>query len=102
MSADRTDGPDRPDGLVRPDYVVQLAREAGADQVIIAEGSAQYREGDVNRDRFCTPAAFRVAGYDADGDMVDDVTGAPLVDLDVAARGPHPAVLFGEGNQQAS
>jgi len=61
--------------------VVQLAREAGADQVIIAEGSAQYREGDVNRDRFCTPAAFRVAGYDADGDMVDDATGAPLVDL---------------------
>jgi len=33
------------------------------------------------RDSFCTQAAFRVAGYDADGDMVDDVTGAPLVDL---------------------
>jgi uncharacterized protein (DUF362 family) len=61
--------------------VVRLAREAGASQVIIAEGTAQYRQGDVNRDRFCTQAAFRVADYDADGDMVDDVTGAPLVDL---------------------
>jgi len=61
--------------------VVQLAREAGAAQVIIAEGTAQYREGEANRDRFCTQEAFRVAGYDADGDMVDDVTGAPLVDL---------------------
>jgi len=61
--------------------VVQLAREAGAAEVIIAEGSAQYREGDPNRDRFCTQAAFRVAGYDADGDMADDVTGAPLVDV---------------------
>jgi uncharacterized protein (DUF362 family) len=61
--------------------VVQLAREAGAAQVIIAEGTAQYRDGDVNRDRSCTQAAFRNAGYDADGDMVDDVTGVPLVDL---------------------
>jgi len=60
--------------------VVQLAREAGAGQVIIAEGSSQYR-GDPNRDRFCTRAAFQAAGYDADGDMVDDVTAAPLVDL---------------------
>ena len=32
--------------------VVLLAREAGAGQVIIVEGTAQYREGDVNRDRF--------------------------------------------------
>jgi len=61
--------------------VVQLAREAGAGRVIIAEGTAQYRQGDLNRDRFCTQAAFRDAGYDANGDMVDDVTGAPLVDL---------------------
>lgn len=61
--------------------VVRLAREAGAAQVIIVEGTAQYREGDVNRDRFCTQAAFRAAGYDADGDMVDDATSAPLVDL---------------------
>ncbi|RLC62305.1 MAG: hypothetical protein DRI48_09695, partial [Chloroflexi bacterium] len=60
--------------------VVRLAREAGAVQVIIAEGTAQYRDNP-NRDRFCTQAAFRNAGYDADGDMVDDVTGAPLVDL---------------------
>jgi uncharacterized protein (DUF362 family) len=61
--------------------VVRLAREAGASQVIIAEGTAQYREGDPNRDCFCTKAAFRAAGYDADGDMVDDATGAPLLDL---------------------
>ncbi|MFN2226658.1 MAG: DUF362 domain-containing protein, partial [Anaerolineae bacterium] len=61
--------------------VVRLAREAGAGQVLIVEGSAQYREGDPNRDRAVTRAAFRTAGYDADGDMVDDATGAPLVDL---------------------
>jgi uncharacterized protein (DUF362 family) len=61
--------------------VVRLAREAGAGQVLIVEGTAQYREGDANRDRFATRAAFRVAGYDADGDMLDDATGAPLIDL---------------------
>jgi uncharacterized protein (DUF362 family) len=61
--------------------VVRLAREAGAGQVLIVEGTAQYREGDANRDRFATRAAFRAAGYDVDGDMIDDVTGAPLIDL---------------------
>jgi uncharacterized protein (DUF362 family) len=61
--------------------VVQLAREAGAAQVIIAEGTAQYGQGDPNRDRVCTRTAFHNAGYNANGDMVDDVTGAPLVDL---------------------
>jgi uncharacterized protein (DUF362 family) len=61
--------------------VVRLAREAGAGQVLIVEGTAQYREGDANRDRFATQAAFRTAGYDNDGNMVDDATGAPLVDL---------------------
>jgi len=61
--------------------VVRLAREAGAAQVIIAEGTAQYGEGDANRDRACTVSAFRNAGYDANGDMIDDATGAPLVDL---------------------
>ncbi len=60
--------------------VVRLAWEAGASQVIIAEGTAQYRT-DPNRDRFCTQSAFRAAGYDLNGDMVDDVTGVPLVDL---------------------
>jgi uncharacterized protein (DUF362 family) len=64
--------------------VVRMAREAGAAQVVIAEGTAQYREGDVNRDRFCSVSAFAAAGYDGDGDMVDDVTGAPLVDLNDA------------------
>ena len=61
--------------------VVRLARGAGAGEVIIAEGSAQYGTGDPNRDRFCTRTAFRSAGYDSDGDMREDVTGAPLVDL---------------------
>jgi len=61
--------------------VVRLAHEAGAAQVFIVESTAQYREGDLNRDRFCTRSAFRNAGYDTDGDMVDDATGAPLVDL---------------------
>ena len=61
--------------------VVRLAREAGAAEVIIAEGTAQYGEGDANRDRACTLSAFRNAGYDANADMIDDATGAPLVDL---------------------
>ena len=59
--------------------VVQLAREAGAGQVIIADGAALYR--DWHDDRGATVEAFHLCGYDADGDMVDDVTGAPLVDL---------------------
>jgi uncharacterized protein (DUF362 family) len=61
--------------------VVRLAREAGAAQVMIVEGTAQYGQGDANRDRACTQSAFRNAGYDTNGDMVDDATGAPLVDL---------------------
>lgn len=61
--------------------VVKMAFEAGAREVIIAEGTAQYSQGDPNRDRFCTRAAFQVAGYDLDGDMKDDVTGVPLLDL---------------------
>lgn len=61
--------------------VARMAFEAGAREVIIAEGTAQYRHGDPNRDRFCTQAAFRVAGYDSDGDMRDDETGVQLVDL---------------------
>jgi uncharacterized repeat protein (TIGR01451 family) len=63
--------------------VVQLAREAGADEVIIAEGSACTYNGQPNQ-RGATVAAFRDAGYDEDGDMVDDATGAPLVDLNDA------------------
>lgn len=57
--------------------VVRLAREAGAARVIIAEGTA----GDAGCGRSCTPRAFQIAGYDTDGDMMDDVTAAPLVDL---------------------
>jgi len=61
--------------------VVKMAFEAGAREVLIAEGTAQYSHGDPNRDRFCTRAAFQVAGYDVDGDMRDDATGVPLIDL---------------------
>ena len=59
--------------------VVQLAQEAGAGEVIIADGAALYRDG--HDARGATVEAFRLCGYDADGNMVDDVTGAPLVDL---------------------
>lgn len=61
--------------------VVQLAWEAGAGSVAIAEGTAQYSQGDCNRDRLCTSEAFRTAGYDANGDMIEDVTGVLLLDL---------------------
>ncbi|MBU0705015.1 MAG: DUF5107 domain-containing protein [Chloroflexi bacterium] len=59
--------------------VVRLAQEAGAAQVIIADGAALYRDG--RDDRGATIEAFYRCGYDADRDMVDDVTGVPLVDL---------------------
>jgi len=59
--------------------VVQLAQEAGAGEVIIADGAALYRDG--HDARGATVEAFRLCGYDADGNMVDDTTGAPLVDL---------------------
>jgi len=59
--------------------VVQLALEAGAGKVIIADGAATYRDG--HDARGATVEAFHLCGYDADGDMVDDVTGVPLVDL---------------------
>ncbi|MEE9618077.1 MAG: DUF5107 domain-containing protein [Anaerolineae bacterium] len=59
--------------------VVQLAQEAGAGEVFIADGAALYRDG--HDARGATVEAFRLCGYDADGDMVDETTGAPLVDL---------------------
>jgi uncharacterized protein (DUF362 family) len=78
--------------------LVRIARELGAGQVYIAEGSARYSSGDPNRDRHVTRHAFEVAGYDLDGDMVDDVTGAPLVDLNISgetldARDPNYVTL---------
>ena len=63
--------------------VIQLALEAGAGQVIVAEGSASTYNYEPDQ-RGATLAAFRDAGYDADGDMVDDATGTPLVDLNDA------------------
>jgi len=62
--------------------VVRLAQEAGAGQVIIADGAALYRDG--HDARHATVRAFQLCGYDADGNMVDDVTGALLVDLNDA------------------
>ncbi len=62
--------------------VAQLAQEAGAGQIIIADGAALYRDG--HDARGATAEAFRLCGYDANGDRVDDVTGAPLVDLNDA------------------
>ncbi len=59
--------------------VVQLAREAGAGQVLIADGAARYRDG--HDARGATIEAFRLCGYDLNGDMTDDATGAPLLDL---------------------
>ena len=63
--------------------LVHMAREAGAGEVVIAEGSASYYNYQPNK-RHATVAAFHDAGYDADGDMVDDATGARLVDLNNA------------------
>ena len=62
--------------------VVQLAQEAGAGQIIIADGAAAYRDG--HDARHATIEAFRLCGHDADSNMVDDLTGAPLVDLNDA------------------
>jgi len=62
--------------------VVQLAQEAGAGQIIIADGAALYRNG--HDARGATVEAFYRCGYDADHNMVDDVTGASLVDLNDA------------------
>ncbi|RLC71392.1 MAG: hypothetical protein DRI81_17790, partial [Chloroflexi bacterium] len=62
--------------------IVRLALEAGAGQVIIAEGSAPRTGG--CEERRPTPKCFRECGYDADRDMVDDVTRVPLIDLNDA------------------
>jgi uncharacterized protein (DUF362 family) len=62
--------------------LVHMAREAGAGQVVIAEGTAQFRDG--RDERGATRQAFKQCGYDADGDMLDDETGAPLADLNDA------------------
>ncbi len=62
--------------------LVRLAREAGAGQVIIADGAASFR--DMHDARGATAEAFHACGYDADRDRVDDETGARLVDLNDA------------------
>ena len=66
--------------------LVRIAQDMGAERVYIAEGSARYSSGDANRDRYVTRHAFQVAGYDLDGDMVDDATGVPLVDLNISGE----------------
>ena len=75
--------------------VVVLAQEAGAAQVIIAEGSAVYRDG--HDARGATWEAFHLCGYDSNWDRVDDVTGAPLVDLnDAGGIDQHDPALVAE------
>ncbi len=77
--------------------LVRMAREAGAGQVIVADGAAQYRDG--HDARGATVRAFRVCGYDANGDMVDDETGAPLVDLnDTGGLDQHDPALVTQVN----
>lgn len=56
--------------------VVRLCQQAGAGEVIIADGAGG---GDGGRN--VTRYAFRDAGYDANMDMFDDETGVQLVDL---------------------
>lgn len=56
--------------------VVRLCREAGAGEVVLADGTGGGDGG-----RSVTRYAFRDAGYDANMDMIDDQTGARLVDL---------------------
>lgn len=60
--------------------IVRLARAAGAGNVIIAEGTATSHNGE-DQSRTVTRTAFRDSGYDQNGDMIDDETGAPLYDL---------------------
>jgi uncharacterized repeat protein (TIGR01451 family) len=75
--------------------VVELAREAGAGEVIIAEGAGHYSDG--RNERGATVEAFHLCGFDADGDMIDDVTGAPLVDLnDAGGLDQHDPALVTE------
>ncbi|MDH4135723.1 MAG: DUF362 domain-containing protein, partial [Anaerolineae bacterium] len=62
--------------------VVRLTQEAGAGAVYIAEGTAVYASG--QQDRYPTRRAFQVAGYDANGDMLDDATGVQLIDLNIS------------------
>ena len=78
-------------GIVRA--VVEMAQEATGPtgDVYIAEGSAG--EG-----RFCTVDAFRRLGFDTyPYDNIDDATGAPLIDLNIAAANlddpPDPAYV---------
>lgn len=60
--------------------LVRMAREAGADEVIIAEGVAASRDNEyLHRD--VTWKGFHDAGFDSNWDRFDDETGAPLFDL---------------------
>ncbi|MCL6629825.1 MAG: DUF362 domain-containing protein, partial [Armatimonadetes bacterium] len=69
--------------------VVRMAQEAGAGEVIIAEGTAAYRYGE-GSDRYCTRKAFKDSGLDTNGDMRDDVTGVQLYDLNIAGGIDNP------------
>lgn len=63
--------------------LVNMCLEAGAtiDNIIICEGSAGFHNGtDGYSTRQMTIKAFRDCGYDLNGDMIDDATGAQLLD----------------------
>ena len=65
--------------------VVQMCIEMGAaaSDITICEGSASFRDGTNTNgftDRQMTLKAFKDIGLDSNGDMIEDVTGARLVD----------------------
>lgn len=64
--------------------IINMCLEAGAtvDNITICEGSAGFRGGDQGGYpvRAMTLKAFRDAGYDTNGDMLEDITGAKIVD----------------------
>lgn len=66
--------------------LVLMAQEAGADEVIIADGTASSRDG-LFTGRGITLHAFTNTGYDANGDHFDDVTGVQLLDLNDCGAG---------------
>jgi uncharacterized protein (DUF362 family) len=59
--------------------MVRLCQQAGAGEVILADGAGGGTGG-----RDVTKYAFRDAGYDSNMDMIDDETGVQLVDLNEA------------------
>lgn len=69
--------------------LVNMCLEAGAtiDNIIICEGAAGFHNDQGGYDiRRATYKAFKDCGYDLDGNMYDDATGAKLVDANYAGE----------------